>query len=181
MGDLIASDVETGDPITADQIERLFLDIWKNHQHTTSGDGGAIAHSDLVDDEGEHAKLDTHIEISDAFADNPGGAMGVHGLASDEAVLGITGNQMVIRYGTGNTGGKRTVEGSYIENRDKADFGFPRFVQPPVLCFACPTDGYTAHVSVFKVTENSMTMKFYTPHANSERSVPYCWIAIGRI
>ena len=178
MGDLIASDVSASDPITADQIERLFLDTWKNHQHTSAGDGGTIDHSDLVDDEGEHSTLDTH--VGTPFADNPGGAKGVHGLASDEAVLGITGNQLVIRMGTSSTGGGKTVEG-HIENRDKVDFGYPRFAEPPYLCFACPTDGYVAYTSAFKVTVNSASFRFYSPHNDVERTVNYCWFAIGRI
>lgn len=179
MGDLIASDVVAGYPITADQMERLFLDIWKNHQHE-SGDGGTIDHGDVADDKAEHATMDTHIKVGGSFADNPGGSKGVHGLASTEAILGITGNQMVIRWGTGITGRKTTTEGK-VENREDVAFGVPVFVQPPDLCFACPTDGYTAFVSAYKVTVNSASFRFYTPFNNVERGVPFCWFAIGRI
>ena len=50
MRDLVSSDLPAGytGAITADQMNRLREDLFKNHDHATDR-GGAIAHSDLTD------------------------------------------------------------------------------------------------------------------------------------
>jgi hypothetical protein len=182
MARLLSSDVSNATPITADSLERLWVDIWEHHQHSSDEGGtGVVDHANVIDDDGVHTMLDTHALIGGSFVDNPGGSKGVHGLGTDGAVIGTTEGQYLIQWGT--TAQTDNYDDDRLENRGKAVFPVP-FSEPPVVCFAAPIENtydVTSMVTVYKTTRNSMSVKFKTTWMTDERNVLFCWIAIGRI
>lgn len=173
MARLLSSYVQNGDVITADQVDRLVQDLWRIHQHNQAhGDGGQISHGNLVDNLDEHKVVDTHIGI-----DAVGGSQGVHGLPAGRYVLGVGPEQFEIRWGIAVT--DRWDEDTY-EQRGKADFGYPRFVEPPYAALIQPFNCAAAITTWYKATQNSVSFKVFIPYVQVKTSVWACWLVMGR-
>lgn len=105
--------VATGETILAVHLNKLRNDVLSNHDHS-AGQGGTVDHADLTET-GDmpgmghcHEDIDVHLNGGGPGPndiDNPGGAYGVHGLASAARVAGCLGsNQLVMQCGSGSFG-----------------------------------------------------------------------------
>lgn len=115
---ITSSKVAAGMTILADQFNKLWADLTANHDHS-SGQGGTVDHANLADTGDmsgfthNHDDLEVHLNGSGdgSQVDNPGGDMGVHGLAASSYVCGSLGQ---ISDGSDLSQGQLTIMTGYV-------------------------------------------------------------------
>lgn len=103
---LVSSKIAAGVKVLADTLNKLRTDLLFNHDHSGSGHGAVVDHGDLADTSymtgtyHDHDDIEMHMNGTDAsFDDTPGGAKGVHGLASGMNVFGCAGKTTQVEDG----------------------------------------------------------------------------------
>jgi len=186
---ITSSDLPEGytDVVLADQINRLWADLFLYHAHASaSGDGIPINHADLTDeviaDTGvTHITINKHIQGSGTSAtpDTGGGNSGVHGLPGGSYVAGISKDGLCIQVATGTTD-RYNSKGQ----RGRAWFAVP-FQEAP-YCMAINTTGITAATTVYQRLITSCAVRFAFVEGSgyyhdAQHNVPFTVIAIGKV
>lgn len=190
MGTLQSSKVAAGVTILADHINKLWTDLVANHDHS-SGKGGTVDHSDLSESAAmsgvshTHGNIETHMNgVSGSFGDNPGGSLGVHGLASDVYVAGCALQQLTIvagiAWGCAATG---TLYYSPDGTESGGGAGRVTFTSTPVVI--CQVLGNTGNEFYPKdtvdVEPGTSTFEYHIAPGNKGTRTGLAFIAMGTV
>lgn len=176
-GIIQSSDVLSGDEIRADQINRLYEDLIRQHDHSTNKiDHALMAETGRLQGlDTDHERIDTHIVGDGAsFTDSPGGAQGVHGLTSIQYVAGSGKWQMIAQWDIiPNTDPNwRDADAEWPEDSDnwvkRNRFQFPvAYDEPPEICLICVEGTASVTTSVYQRLKTSFAFKIRYPGART--------------
>jgi len=189
---MFSSSISDTDTALASQYNNLRLDIFdqtSGHDHAgTATSGKKVSHANLVD--GlipntylTHAQLTKHVQGAGTSEtpDNPGGALGVHGLASD---IYVPGSQGYMTTPTAFTAAQLVMQGGYVSwtyggygscSVTFGDGGFSTLaavVVTPIKAGPSDATTYSLPITAYSATGFTVKSTSYTPGG-------FYWIAIG--